>query len=562
MPQRLSLLLIDDSEDDAALVLRELGKDGYQVQSERVDSEQGLRQALRQGAWDLVITDHNMPGFGSAQAIAIVREHEPDIPIIIVSGCIGEDVAVAAMKNGANDYLMKDKLGRLNAAVQRELRESKNRRQHRRAQQTIWELAHHDPLTGLYNRHEFERRVKELLQRASASNSHALLYIDLDQFKVINDTCGHHAGDAVLRQLAVILKNPVRETDTLARLGGDEFGLLLPDCAIDKAMHVAERIVNLINGFRFSWEGRRFQVGASIGLVMLEERQQSASEVLRQADLACYTAKDQGRNRVQLYQHDDLEILRRHREMDWLARINQAIEEGRLVLYHQQIHALSSGVPGHCEILLRMIDENGEVISPGSFIPAAERYGLMPTLDRWVLRQTLQQLSNTNAFDALTSERVFINLSAGTASDASFLDYLKEQLGQYGIPAHLLGFELTETAVIRNLENILAFIESVRKMGCAVALDDFGSGMSSFAYLKTIPADYLKIDGTFVRDMTNNEMDAAIVGAIHGIAKVAGLKTIAEFVENETIRLELIRLNVDFAQGFGISMPLPLPGRE
>lgn len=562
MSLSLRLLVIDDSEDDAELLIRELRKDGYLVESERVDDEQALRQAIVRGSWDLVITDHNMPGFGSAQAIAIVRENDPDIPIIIVSGCIGEDVAVAAMKNGANDYLMKDKLGRLNAAVERELRESKNRRQHRRAQQTIWELAHHDPLTGLYNRHEFEQRVSRTLQQASSSNSHALLYIDLDQFKVINDTCGHHAGDAVLRQLAVILKNPIRETDTLARLGGDEFGLLLTDCAIDKAMHVAERIVNLVNGFRFTWDGRRFQIGASIGLVMLEDPRQSASDVLRQADLACYTAKDQGRNRVQLYHHDDLDILRRHKDMDWLARINNAMEDNRLVLYHQQIHALCSGVPGHCEILLRMLDVTGAVITPGAFIPAAERYGLMPTLDRWVVRQTLQQLSNMKALGALTSERVFINLSAGTASDASFLDYLKELLKEYDIPTHLIGFELTETAVINNLANTLSFIESVREMGCALALDDFGSGMSSFSYLKSIPADYLKIDGTFVRDMIENEMDAAIVEAIHRIAQVAGLKTIAEFVENEAIMRQLKRLNVDFAQGYGISLPIPMPGRR
>lgn len=555
----LRILLIDDSADDAELLLRELRKGGYRSKSHRVDSADQLAEALQASEWDLVFTDHNMPGFGSSEAIAMVREHSPDVPIIIVSGCIGEDVAVAAMKSGASDYLMKGNLGRLSAAIERELRETENRRQHRLDQQTIWQLAHHDPLTGLINRHEFEKRLKQALNEASAEHQHGVLYIDLDQFKVINDTCGHQAGDGVLHQLAVLLQSPIRESDTLARLGGDEFGVLLTNCSLQEALHVAERIVELVNGFRYAWGDKRFQVGASIGLVMLQDPIQPASDVLRLADMACYTAKDQGRNRVHVYRYDDQEILQRHNEMDWLTRINHALDENRFVLYRQAIRSLKPGQRGHCEILLRMIDEDGELVLPGAFIPAAERYSLMPQLDRWVLRQTLSELSVMLERGVWNSERVFVNLSAATVSDSSFFDYLQTHLLESSVPAQLLGFEITETAVISNMGNTLRFIEQVRAFGCALALDDFGSGMSSFAYLKNIPADYLKIDGVFVRDMLRDPMDAAIVDAIHRIGQVAGLKTIAEFVEDEATLLQLQRLGVDFVQGYGVSRPEPLP---
>lgn len=559
MSQPLRVLLVEDSEDDAALLLRELRKGGYVPEHRRVDTGADLEAALERDAWDIVITDHNLPGYSSDAAIATVKRSGLDVPIIIVSGSIGEDIAVEAMKNGANDYILKNSLTRLVPAITRELRETKTRHAHRRAQETIQHLAFHDPLTGLANRNEFESRLQQALRTAGDGTRHSLLYIDLDQFKIINDTCGHSAGDELLRQLAVVLRGPIRDADTLARLGGDEFGVLLTYCVLEQALQVAERILHIVKDFRYVWQDKTFSIGASIGLVMIDDRSQTLSDVLRMADMACYAAKDKGRNRVHVYRADDSELLQRHGEMQWVARLNQALEQDRFELFCQSIVPLANHGDMHCEFLLRLRDDNGQRILPGAFIPAAERYNLMPSLDRWVVRHALAFLAQCrSSMPNAGMQTFFINLSGATVSDDQFAAYVTEQIHFYHLPPALIGFEITETAVIANLSSAMNFIEHVKRLGCRIALDDFGAGLSSFSYLKTIRADYLKIDGGFIKDMLDDPMDHAIVEAVNQIGHVAGLGTIAEFVESEAIKQRLAEIGVDYAQGYAIQRPSPL----
>jgi len=556
-PTSLRTLLIEDSDDDAVLIVRELRKAGFVVDYRRVDTPSTLKAALDHSDWDIVITDHNMPEFDSAAAIQQINEHGHDLPIIVVSGSIGEDVAVSAMKSGAHDYIMKGNLTRLAPAVERELREAKNRLAHRDAQATIRHMAYHDPLTGLCNRSDFEVRLKHALNNVSAPNQHALFYLDMDQFKIVNDTCGHVAGDELLKQIAVLLKGLIRDRDTLARLGGDEFGVLLENCSLEHAQEIAARMLQLIKEFRFVWQEKIFSIGASIGLVQINGAAQTHTELLRAADMACYAAKDQGRNRVHVYAEDDAMLLQRHGEMEWVARITRALEEDRFILHQQHIAALQAGASGpSCEFLIRLKAEDGTLIFPGAFIPAAERYNLMPRIDRWVCERALAYLAQRQANQTLTPDAIhFINISGATLSDDLFLTFVQEALSRHGVAPQSVCFEVTETAAIANLASALTFIKAVRDLGCKVALDDFGSGLSSFSYLKTLSADYLKIDGAFVRDMLTDPMNAAIVQAVNSIGHVAGLKTIAEFVEHPDIQAKLTEIGVDFAQGYAIHKP-------
>ncbi len=554
----LRVLIVEDSEDDALLIARELNKGGLAAEYLRVDTPAALQAALDKSLWDIVITDHNLPEFGSEAAIRQVKQTGCDVPIIIVSGSIGEEVAVAAMKSGAHDYIMKENLSRLVPAVERELREAQNRRQHLLAQKTIEHLAYHDVLTGLYNRAEFERRLGEALKSASADNQSALFYLDLDQFKIINDTCGHVAGDEMLKQVTALLKEPVRGSDILARLGGDEFGVLLEHCSLAHAEEVAERMLHLVSEFRFSWQDRIFTIGVSIGLVMLDSPEQTQTELMRAADMACYAAKDKGRGRIHVYHPDDAELVQRRGEMEWVSKITNALQDNHFVLHRQRIIALDGSTGGPCyEFLLRLKVSDGKLILPGAFIPAAERYDLMPKLDRWVLTQVFAHLAmEFKASKAKAHGIYFINLSGASLGDETFSHFVQQALLGSGIPPQSVCLEVTETAAIANLNHALSFIDYVKSLGCKVALDDFGTGLSSFSYLKSFAAaDYLKIDGGFVRDMLQDPMDEAIVQAINNIGHVAGMKTIAEFVENAEIQARLTAIGVDYAQGFGIHKP-------
>jgi diguanylate cyclase (GGDEF)-like protein len=422
--------------------------------------------------------------------------------------------------------------------------------------------ASHDPLTGLINRREFELRVAAAGGRARQDKSeHALFYMDLDQFKVVNDTCGHIAGDELLRQLGTLLHHTVREGDTLARLGGDEFGVLLEYCPIDKALIIANELRETVQSFRFHWQDKVFTVGVSIGVAPITADSDDLPSILSAADAACYAAKDRGRNRVHIYEVDDAELARRHGEMQWVSRLNRALEENRFVLYCQPIVPIArdTGKPTHFEVLLRMRDDNQTLITPDAFVRAAERYNLMGTIDRWVVRNTFARLSGCLRHSASARCPTFsINLSGASLNDEEFLAFISDQFRTRQVPPSSICFEITETAAIANLVHAESFIKPLKNLGCRFALDDFGSGLSSFAYLKHLPVDYLKIDGAFVREIAQDPIDFAMVKSINEIGRVMGMQTVAEFVETKEIFAKLGEIQVDFGQGCYIGSPFPL----
>jgi diguanylate cyclase (GGDEF)-like protein/PAS domain S-box-containing protein len=422
----------------------------------------------------------------------------------------------------------------------------------------------HDPLTQLVNRTGFEMRLRKTLKSAveEAGVKHAICYLDLDQFKIVNDTCGHSAGDELLRQIAAQLRMHVRKGDTLARLGGDEFGLILENCPLDKGLEIAEKMRRCVESFRFSWEGKSFSIGVSIGLAPFDGNPgYTAMDIMSSVDQACYIAKSKGRNRIHTYQPGDNESSQWHREMQWVPHIHQALDEQRFVLLAQPIVPLAgdAGSDRHYEILLRMRSPTGALISPGSFLPAAERYDLMGMLDRWVVGQAIDMLAMACQFNrALVSSTFGINISGAVLGDSTLLSFVKQALDEHNLPPSLLCFEITETVAIANFTHANTFVNELKEIGCQFALDDFGSGFASFSYLKTLPVDYLKIDGSFVRHLTENEVDHAMVDIINQLGHVMGLKTIAEFVENEEILGALRRLGVDYAQGYHIGQPISL----
>ncbi len=422
-------------------------------------------------------------------------------------------------------------------------------------------LATHDPLTGLVNRREFERRLGAALETARAQHGeHILCYVDLDQFKVVNDTCGHVAGDELLRQITILMHPRMRQSDTLARLGGDEFGMLFEHCPMERAVERAQDIWNLVQEFRFVWDNKSFSVGVSIGVVAITAETESADAALSAADAACYMAKDSGRNRVHVYEVNDAEIARRRGEMQWVSRLRNALDDDRFELCVQRLVPVAADAQDGgllAEVLVRMRDEQGESVPPGAFLPAAERYNLVPDIDRWVVRRTFAYLlEHPDVFADL--RLCTINLSGHSLGDESFAEFVVESLTSQGIDPERICFEITETAAVANLTQAVRFMRRMKAHGCSFALDDFGSGMSSFAYLKTLPVDFLKIDGNFVRDLGGDPIDRAMVEAINKVGHVMGIRTIAEFVESAEILEHLRDIGVDFAQGYGIARPEPM----
>ncbi len=428
------------------------------------------------------------------------------------------------------------------------------------SEQLAYEVSH-DALTGLVNRREFEHRLSRAIESARREGAeHALCYLDLDQFKVINDTCGHVAGDELLRQLGEELQHKVRRHDTLARLGGDEFGVLLENCSLDQATRIARKILEEISDKRFAWADRSFNVGASVGLVPISAESGTMTELLKEADSACYLAKDAGRNRIHLYSPNDDRLAHRKGEMHWASRITQALQEDRFALFWQPIRAVSSDEKEcvRVELLLRMIEENGEIVSPGRFLPAAERYNLISRLDRWAVRSAFSWFA-TQGPRASELDYFALNLSGQSLGDEGFLEFIQQQLSEPGISGDCVCFEITETAAISNLTSARRFIGALKAIGCRFSLDDFGSGLSSFAYLKSLPVDYLKIDGAFVRDVVTDPVDLAMVRSINDMGHALGKRTVAEFVEGAAILRTLKdEVGVDYGQGYHFGRPRPL----
>jgi diguanylate cyclase (GGDEF)-like protein/PAS domain S-box-containing protein len=690
MSTPLRFLLVEDSDDDAQLLVLQLRRAGYEPDYLRVDSEAAMQAALQQGTWQIVVSDYAMPGFSGLVALQLLRKVSPDTPFILVSGTVGEEIAVEAMRKGASDYIMKDNLARLVPAIERELRESCQRAERRRTEETLYQereralitlhsigdgvittdargqvdymnpvaenvtgwtygqaqgypltevlplidevtrlptqspalltlrngqaasssdqsvlinrngqefniedsaapifdrdnciigavlvfrdvtrerrMAHqmtwqatHDSLTGLANRNEFADRLANLLEgvKSDTRRRHALLYLDLDQFKVVNDTCGHDAGDELLKQLSRTLRANVPASAALARLGGDEFGILLENVTLEQATEVANQLLHAFADFTFEWQHRRFAVGASIGMVPIDTNSPGSSFLLSAADVACYVAKESGRNRVHIYQDSDIDLGERHNEMHWVSRIKEALENDRFIIYKQTIKALNGDDPTpHYELLVRMRDQDGALVPPGAFIPAAERYNLMNAIDRWVI---------DNAFGFLRQAQqsgdqgiYAINLSGNSLNDDELPKYIQNKISEHCVNPGQLCFEVTETAAVFNLEKVSHMIKSLKILGCRFSLDDFGSGLSSFGYLKSLPVDFLKIDGSFVKDMNTDPMNHAIVEAIHQVGHSLSIRTIAEFVENQEIADQLQSIGVNFGQGYYFSKPVPL----
>ena len=428
--------------------------------------------------------------------------------------------------------------------------------------------ANHDLLTGLANRREFEHQLSQLWP-SNTAKVHSLLYMDLDRFKIVNDTCGHSAGDELLQQVSQVFQAQLRSSDTLARLGGDEFAVILCGCPQKNAVALAEKILSSIQQFCFIWQERSFSIGVSIGVLSFEAQQDTLTSVLKAADAACYRAKNRGRNQIYVMENKEQELAQQSIEMNWLSAIQQALDSDRFLLFYQTIKPLQTISHGseHYEVLLRMKGANGQIIPPMAFIPVAERYQLMNQIERWVIRTLFatqghhyRQRGQLSQFQEHPVPSLYtVNLSGETLNDLNFVQFMREQLDWHRIPAQLICFEITETVAISNLPQAKLMITQLRELGCRFALDDFGSGMSSFAYLKSLPVDFLKIDGIFIRELLQDPVNSAIIKSFHQVAQAMGIATIAEFVDSEEKLVRLQSLGIDYAQGYGIAKPQPLP---
>lgn len=415
--------------------------------------------------------------------------------------------------------------------------------------------ANHDKLTGLFNRYEFERRVSRAIEGSkSDGRNHALLYIDLDQFKVVNDTCGHYAGDELLCQVSDLIQSKLRTSDTLSRLGGDEFAVLLEYCTIANAEAVANKILEAIKKFQFVWQDKKFTIGSSIGVVEVSANSKDCESVLKLADTSCYVAKDEGRNRVIVYDANRTDMEKRQVEMDWVHRISSALEENRFVLHFQKIVSPENlGIAVQYEALIRMIDKNGAILPPMAFLPSAERYSMMSVIDRWVVKTAIEMMSRKPFVDK--DFVLCVNLSKQTVTEDSFPDYVIREIEAHNVDASRLCFEITETTAVANLSKVKRFMVALGDKGCKFSLDDFGSGLSSFGYLKNLSFDFIKIDGVFVSEITKDEVALSMVESIQRVATILKIKTIAEFVDSEKSLEILKKIGVDYIQGYYIAKP-------
>jgi diguanylate cyclase (GGDEF)-like protein/PAS domain S-box-containing protein len=550
-----------EEKERAQVTLQSIGDGVITTDSSgRIDYINPVAQDLT--GWDI----RSARGKPIEDIMMIVNEHTRSPVENPVSRCLKEGRVIALAENAVliakqgveipiqdSAAPIRDRIGNIVGAVMVFHDVSKETRLFRQ----LSYQASHDAVTGLINRREFENQLVSALEltRSNAQLSHAVLYIDLDQFKVVNDTFGHTSGDELLLQVSEIIQANIRATDVLARLGGDEFGVLLERCDEARALDVAESIRSSIEEFRFSWQGAFTNVRCSIGVVVADCDSPSVANVMSSADVACYSAKDMGRNQIHLYQDSDASV--RHEEMKWVSRITSAVEDNRLELYFQPIVGIgttNADAPGHYELLLRMRDESGDIVQPDQFIPAAERYNLMSTLDRWVVQQALTKLADCNP-DGPARYTLAINLSGTSLSEDRFLEFVMRELQMQSLPEGAICFEITETAAISNLARVVHFMQALKKLGCKFSLDDFGSGLSSFAYLKNLPVDYIKIDGHFIRNVAENAVDESMVRAISQVGQAMGIETIAERVESQVVMDKLAELGVAYVQGYHIARP-------
>jgi diguanylate cyclase (GGDEF)-like protein/PAS domain S-box-containing protein len=551
-----------EEKERAQVTLQSIGDGVITTDAEgRVDYINPVAQDLT--GWDM----RNAHGESIESLMTLINEHTRATVDNPLSRCLKEgrvitlaDGSVLINKDGNEVPIqdsaapIRDRIGNIIGAVMVFHDVSKESRLFRK----LSYQASHDTLTGLINRREFENKLVTALDAAhnSPDQTHALLYLDLDQFKVVNDTFGHTAGDELLRQVAEVVQANIRSTDIVARLGGDEFGILLERCTEERAMEVGEAIRGAVESHRFNWKDAFTSARCSLGVVMVSKESPDVASVMSSADVACYSAKDMGRNQIHLYQDSDASM--RHEEMKWVSRITSAVEENRLELFYQPIVGISkenSSSRGHYELLLRMRDENGEIVGPDQFIPAAERYNLMSTLDRWVIHQALSQLADRNPEAEFAHFTLAINLSGTSLSEDRFLEFVIDELKKQKLPKGAICFEITETPAISNLSRVIHFMQALKKLGCKFSLDDFGSGLSSFTYLKNLPVDYLKIDGQFIRNVAEDSVDESMVKAINEVGEAMGIETIAERVESKEVIEKLSEIGVKFAQGYYIARP-------
>ncbi len=428
-----------------------------------------------------------------------------------------------------------------------------------RANRRIAHLASHDDLTGLNNRRSFEAQLKHTIDIAPRSqDAYGLMFVDLDRFKIVNDTCGHHAGDQLLIQLTSMVQTRLRRGDMFARIGGDEFAIIARGDTFKDVINLAEELRLLVSDFLFEYAEQTFNISLSIGVIPIDGSNTDIESIISDVDSACYVAKQSGRNRVHVTQENDVEIVKYRNDIAGMQNIRAALAEERLVLFYQPVYKiLPKGVEmAHCEILLRILSETGELLSPAAFIPIAEKYNIMTEIDRWVLSHVLDWVVDHQ--HAYETPRLLINLSGMSFIDEEFSDFVVQQLQMRDIDPQRLSFEITETAAVDNMEKANEFIDRIRKIGCSFALDDFGSGFSTFAYLKELPIDYLKIDGSLVKNLATDNIDREMVRAINEIGHTVGAHTIAEFVEDDETLQELRTMGVDYAQGYGLSKPQAL----
>ena len=560
----LNVLIVDDCENDALLIVRELRKGGYDPQYQIVETSEALQMALESGHWQVVITDHNMPGFDSNDVLGFVRDRAVDTPVIIVSGTIGEEAAVKAMKSGANDYIMKDNLARLIPAIDRELRDAETRRARNQAEQALTHMAYHDSLTNLLNRSMFHDRLEQSLTRARTEDTlMALLFIDLDRFKIINDSYGHTVGDMLLQSAAERLRFAVRRNDVLARYGGDEFVVIMENLqSRNEAAQVAENII-LEMQKPFFLNSREMYIGSSIGVVFSKDFDGRAENLIKKADAAMFRAKALGRNKYQFYVEDQApgsSELRNQLEQS----LYQAVQRNELELFYQpQVHIPTGRLRG-AEALLRWRHPTLGLIPPVQFIDLLEETGLVLPVGEWVVRTACEQWNSWLKQGVLAEDQIVsVNISSFQFRGGADLVFsVGTILDEVALPSDMLDLEITEGTLMEDTHTSQQVLQTFKEMGVHLSIDDFGTGYSSLSYLKKFPIDCLKIDQSFVRDLMNSPDDAVIAKAIIALAHSLGMRVIAEGVENADVLAFLAENKCDIYQGYHFAKPLQVSDFE